>query len=97
MKKTISIATAILLFIAIFQWPYSYYIFLRVFVFSASLYLLLVPSKELSRNLKAGIIVTAILFNPFLKIHMPKESWMFFNLIGSIIFIAVFFDYKKIR
>lgn len=90
-KKTATIATIVLLVLAIFPWPYGYYVFLRWVVFLVSGFLV-----YLSHNLKATVWVVlftliAILFNPIVRIPLDRDVWQIVDLVAASVFIFSFF------
>ncbi len=79
-------ALAILVFIAILPLPYGYYQFLRVAVCLGVVYCLVANLNTLSNVEKGGLLVTAILYNPFAPLYMVKMIWIVIN-IGAGIFL----------
>ncbi len=81
--------------IAVFPMPYEYYMGLRVFVFSASGFLLFDNYKINGLNNKVywlGIIV--ILYNPIIKVSLNKGFWVLINIITCIFFLSVYKELK---
>jgi hypothetical protein len=85
--KIISIVSGIILFLAIFSWPYGYYMFLRVAIFFASIYL----STQLKEHegWRWIFIFMAILYNPLFEIHLTKGLWVPINIASAILFFSV--------
>ncbi len=84
--KIISIASGILLFVAIFSWPYDYYMFLRVAIFFASIYL--VSQLEKYESWRWVFIFMAILYNPLFEIHLTKGLWVPINIASALLFFS---------
>jgi hypothetical protein len=81
---------AILSIVALANLPYGYYQFLRIVVCIAAGYLTYREYK-LKNGLNAWVIIfslLAILFNPFISIHLTRAVWAFFNVVCAAIFIA---------
>lgn len=83
------LAVAALSFIAVWSLPYSYYQFLRVFIFIIGCYLAY-RAYEREKEVSFWVIaygITAILFNPIFPIHMAKESWTAINLATGFFYL----------
>lgn len=81
----IYIASA-LLFLGAAPLPYGYYILLRIVVCGFFIWAALVAYEKRSQYLPWVFGLLALLFNPIIKIHLPKELWSAID-IGSAIFI----------
>lgn len=86
-KKPATIAAIVFLLLAIFPWPYGYYVFLRWVVFLASGFLV-----YLAHNLgKIGWVVLfaliAILFNPLVRVSLDREVWFLIDLLVAGFFV----------
>ena len=86
--KIISMISGLLLFVAIFSWPYGYYMFLRVAVFFASIYLVY-KLKENHEGWMWIFIFMAILYNPLFEIHLTKGIWVPINIASALLFFSV--------
>jgi len=87
MKKNIVFLVAgITLFIAISNMPYGYYQLLRFFVCGIGAYGAYhsYKQKEVGWAWILGII--ALLFNPFIKFYLGKDTWKLLDLASGIIF-----------
>jgi hypothetical protein len=76
--------TAGLLLFAPASWPYSYYIFLRWFVF---LSMLLHIGASISRHRLLALVVfvsIGLLFNPIEPIYLSKGVWVFIDLFAAM-------------
>lgn len=74
---------------------YSYYIFLRWFVFLASL---TVAFKFYRVKITAWTLIftgVAFLFNPLFPIYLTKTNWIAIDLISAILFLLAGFSVKK--
>lgn len=79
--------TAILLILAIFSWPYGYYVLLRWIVAIIAAYVAYSLSE--SGNQKLWIFVgIAILFNPLVPIYSTKSFWVIADLVSAGLFLA---------
>ena len=76
--------TAILLLLAIASWPYSYYIFLRWFVFlSALLHIgVSIPRRRLSALVI--FLLIGLLFNPIEPVYLSKGVWVIIDFFAAM-------------
>lgn len=85
------IPAAVLIF-ALFRLPYGYYIFLRLIVCIAAGYLAYSeyrPEDKLN-NWVIIFALTTILFNPLIKVFLPRLAWTLINIFCAGLFIAHF-------
>lgn len=70
--------------------PYGYYILLRVVCFAAFVYLTLQAVDQGQQGWAWVLGVTAVVYNPIIRIHLTREIWSVINIatigiaIGSI-------------
>lgn len=87
-KPLIYIAAGFLL-IGVLPLPYGYYMLLRFIacgVFAWAAYI----AFERNENILPWVfIVLAIVFNPILKIHFPKEMWAVIDFCSGIFLIFI--------
>ncbi|MFZ3578311.1 DUF6804 family protein [Virgibacillus sp. DJP39] len=76
----------IVIFFGILNQPYSYYEFLRIFVFIISVILTINSFQKVNKSgfeyLYLGL---AILFNPIIPIYASKEIWVIFDVVSIIL------------
>ncbi|CAC9438335.1 DUF6804 family protein [bacterium endosymbiont of Bathymodiolus sp. 5 South] len=87
-KPLIYIAAGFLL-IGVFPLPYGYYMLLRFIacgVFAWAAYIAFERNEDI---LPWVFIVLAIIFNPILKIHFPKEMWVVIDFFSGIFLILI--------
>lgn len=84
----LTVALVGLLILGLLEMPYGYYQFLRLAICGVTLYSLY-ASKPLQENglLKWLIIAVAVIYNPILPLHLPKETWMLIN-VGTTAFLG---------
>jgi len=85
--KYFVILSIFMLFGAIAEWPYGYYILLRWITCITSI---LVTFKAFEKNndwAKVVFIVIAILFNPLVPIYLSRSTWIPIDIITAIFFI----------
>lgn len=84
------VAPAILLIAALFPWPYGYYGLLRLAVFVVSAWI----AYEQWRfdDAVSGWVVAfggvALLYNPFMPVHLTREIWSVLNIATAVLFLA---------
>jgi hypothetical protein len=65
---------------ALFEWPYGYYVLLRLLVCGVCIYL---AAWDASLKRVPWIWVLggcAVLYNPFMRIHLDREIWAVVNV-----------------
>ena len=78
----------------IFHIEYSFYIFLRVIVFIATIYLIYLHFKlyKMRSIFIYLFILTALIFNPIIMFKFKKGIWTVIDIIAAIIFILPLFN-----
>ena len=79
---------AAMLVLGAFPLPYGYYTLLRFVgcaVFGIAAY---VAFNRKSQYLPWVYALLAIVFNPFIKIHFPKETWMVIDVAAGLLLLA---------
>ena len=79
---------AALIGLAILPLPYGYYTFLRLAVTGISAYLAYLRKDNKDKSFYV-LIAIAILFNPLIPIHFPREVWMPIDIILAIYFFVI--------
>lgn len=87
--KTTSIVLGVLLLLAIFQFPYGYYTFLRLAVFVGGSFLAYQLYQLKSVSLAIALVCIAILFNPLIPVYLSRETWLPIDLVSSGIFFYI--------
>ena len=95
-KKNIAllIATAFL-FLALFNgWPYGFFTLLRFVVFASIAYIAWMAYEQKKEKWVWVFGFLAVLFNPFIIIHLNREIWSVIDLIVGIFMIVSVFIFK---
>jgi uncharacterized membrane protein YdcZ (DUF606 family) len=97
-KNIILLIAAVFLFLALINgWPYGFFTLLRFVVFAISAYVAWM-SYEAKKEKWVWIFgFLAVLFNPFIVIHLNREIWSFIDLIVGIFMIVSVFVLKLER
>jgi hypothetical protein len=77
-----------LLFLGAVPLPYGYYMLLRIAACGFFIWAAVITYEKQSQYLPWVFGLLALLFNPIIKIHLPKELWAAID-IASAIFILV--------
>jgi hypothetical protein len=89
---------AFLMFLAIFDLPYSYYEFLRPVVFIGSILLIFLITQQNSKLslLIMLISIIALLFNPIIPIYSNRGFWLPMNVVSGTVFsyVSLYFGKK---
>lgn len=96
LSNLVRLISVALLFYATSRNTYSYYIFLRWFVFVSSIYFAYESNKNDKKIWLISFSVLALIFNPIVPIYLKKEVWTFIDLFSAIIvFVSIFFNESK--
>jgi hypothetical protein len=95
---------AVLLMATTHKLPYDFFIFLRWFVLTASLFLSYFSYKDKQYGFIVLFLTIAILFNPFAKFVFHKSAWHQIDIIIAIVMmltvitdLIIFLKRKKIN
>lgn len=93
----INICAAILLVISVFNLPYGYYTFLRLFITAVGIINAYYAYINKSYFVLLSGTIIAILFNPLMPIYLQKDAWVVLDVFSAIIlFINIFIIRKAI-
>ncbi len=79
---------AAMLFVGAAPLPYGYYMFLRIVATGVFVWAAFVTYERGDKSLPWVYGILAILFNPLIKVHLPKELWAVVD-VGVGIFLLV--------
>jgi hypothetical protein len=89
---------AFLMFLAIFNLPYSYYELLRPAVFIGSILLIFLITQQNSKLslLIMLISIIALLFNPIIPLYSNRGFWLPMNVVSGTVFsyVSLYFGKK---
>ena len=97
MPITIVYLTASLLFLGALPLPYGYYTFLRIVVTITLVWAAYVSDLRNEKSLLWIFGVLAILFNPVIKIILPKELWIIIDIGVGVLLLATKDKIKEIK
>lgn len=80
--------TATVLFIAVAPLPYGYYTLLRIVATVAFVWAAIAAYERECEVLPWVFSVMAIVFNPIIKIHLPREVWAAVDIAAGILLLA---------
>ena len=78
---------SVLLFIGVAPLPYGYYTLLRIVTTGVFIWAAFVSHERKYTTLSWIFLVGAILFNPIIKIHLPKEFWIIIDIAAATILL----------
>lgn len=80
---------AFMLFLGVIPLPYGYYTLLRMVVFGVFSFAAFVSFDRKNKTLPWVYGLLALVFNPIIKIHLPKEFWIFIDIgAGALLLIS---------
>jgi hypothetical protein len=94
---TIWLVPVLLLVIATARLPYGYYTFARIVTCGVGALIALVGFQERPaiQAWSIPLALIAILFNPFVPIHLNRSIWFYLDLGGAAVFIAHLFFVRQ--
>jgi hypothetical protein len=78
----------VLLFIGAAPLPYGYYMLLRFIASAVFVWAAFVAYERKHESLPWVYGVLAVLFNPFIKIYLPKELWAVVDIGSGILLLS---------
>lgn len=79
---------AAMLFIGAAPLPYGYYMLLRLVATGVFIWAALIAYERKNASLPWVYGVLALLFNPLIKIHLPKELWAVVDVSSGVLLLA---------
>jgi hypothetical protein len=95
MWKMLIALPVILLGSAMLPLPYGYYTFLRIVVTIASVWLATIIYNGRWSAWVVTLGLTAIIYNPLVKIHLSRETHSVVNIATIIVLLAVGWRFRK--
>ena len=89
MPRTVSVLTAALLLLALAPMPYGYYVFLRLVATGVFIWAAVVSKEREQAGLALTFTLLAVLFNPVIKVPLPRELWAFIDLVIAVFLLVV--------
>ena len=90
-----STISAIMLLLALADWPYGYYILLRFVVCGSAAFVAYLGYLINKQWIIWTFGIIAVLFNPLILIHLNRELWAFIDVIVAVIFVVSIFIFKS--
>ncbi len=87
MPVTVIYIAAAMLFIGAAPLPYGYYMLLRFVVTGVFAWAAFVSYERKNQSLPWVFGLLALLFNPIVKIHLPKEFWAFIDIGAGLLLL----------
>lgn len=77
-----------MLFFGAMPLPYGYYKLLRLVTFGVFAFAAFISYARKHEILPVVYGFIALIFNPFIKIHFPKDIWMLIDIAAGILLLA---------
>ena len=94
-RNPIFLISGITLFLALGNLPYAYYQLLRFFICGVGAYGVYLAYQKKMTGWVWALGIVALLFNPFIKFYLGRDTWRLIDLVGGIVFVAYFIKLKK--
>jgi len=79
---------AAMLFVGAAPLPYGYYTLLRLVACGVFAFAAFVSFDRKHKTLPWVYVLLALLFNPIIKVHLPKEVWAFVDVAAAILLLT---------
>ena len=89
MPKAVLYIAAGMLFVGVLPLPYGYYMLLRFVVCGVFAWAAFITYENKEEVLPWVFGVLAIVFNPIIKIHFPKELWAIIDFCSGLFLLFV--------
>lgn len=80
--------SAAMLFLGATPLPYGYYTLLRLVACGVFAFAAFVAHERKNQLLPWVYGLVAVLFNPIVKIHLPKEAWVFVDISAGVLLLV---------
>ena len=80
--------TAAMLFLGVAPLPYGYYMLLRIVATAVFVWAAFVSYEHNKATVPWVFAILAILFNPIMIIHLPKELWAAIDIVAGVLLLA---------
>jgi hypothetical protein len=67
--------------------PYAYYELLRFVVTPVAIWTAYIANEKKEIYLMWCYIVVAVIFNPVIKVHLPKELWVAVDIVSCVLLL----------
>lgn len=81
-------ACAVMLLVGAAPLPYVYYTLLRLVACGVFAYAAFLAADRKHKLLPWVFGLLALLFNPIVKVHLPKELWAFVDIAAGVLLLA---------
>ena len=78
-----------LLFLGAAPLPYGYYMLLRLAACGFFIWAAVITYEKKSQYLSWVFVLLALLFNPIIKVHFPKELWAAIDVAAAVFVLVV--------
>ena len=89
------VTAMIFLILALLPWPYGYFQFLRLVVTGTAAWVAYIAHTDTKPKLRTVFIVIALLFNPFIPIHLNRPLWIMIDLLCAGAFGLTLMLYER--
>ena len=86
-----------MLIVAVAPLPYGYYMLLRLVVTGVFAWSAYIAYERQYKVLPWVLVVLAVLFNPVIKIHLPREIWAGVDIGAGILLLVIGGKLRKQR
>jgi len=86
LRIPLGISLVFLICAVVGDWPYDFFVLLRVVIFTSSIIALVAIWKaDRSSNWLGVLLATVVIYNPLLSLHLHKSTWNYLNWAAIIV------------
>jgi hypothetical protein len=88
--RLVWLVPAFLLILATLHLPYGYYTFIRIVTCGISAVIAFVgfQDRPLIQVWSVLLALVGVLFNPFVPVHLNRQTWFYLDLVVAAVFVA---------
>ena len=75
--------------------PYAFYTLTRWVVFLVSCFGFYCTLELMPKGLKMGFVVIGVLFNPFIPLHLKRDTWQIVDILAGVALVWMPFQAKN--
>lgn len=95
-SKILMYFTIVVILLAFLNMPYSYYHWLRIFVFITAITVMIADFKNANPLWLVVFGFIAIIFNPIYPVHLySKENWLILDIVCVFLFAVKIYIYSS--
>ena len=88
MPRPLLVVCATMLLLAAAPLPYGYYMLLRIVTCATLVAAAVTAHRRKMQMLATAFTIVALLFNPFVPVHLTKEIWTVIDIVTAVLLLT---------